>query len=587
MRRTAIGILALGAALLAALPAGAQFAPSPQVDLPPPPEAGTGVTPKPLVRSNRWMAAAANPLATEAAAAMLRAGGGAIDAAIAAQLVLGLVEPQSSGLGGGAFLVHWSAADRTLSTLDGRETAPAAATPTLFQTAAGDPMGLLDAMVGGRSVGVPGVPRLLEAAHRRFGRLPWPTLFAPAIRLAEQGFAVSPRLAAQIAGDAPRLPRDPASAAYFLPGGAPLAAGAILRNQPYADTLKTLRDDGADAFYRGPIAADIVSAARNTRNPGLISLDDIARYEPVWRDPVCAPYRAYEICGMGPPSSGGVAVAQILGLLEGHDLAKLGPRDPQAWRLIGDASRLAFADRDAYVADPAFTPQPTAGLLARDYLTERAKLLDGERAIAPPVAGRPKFSHARLYAPDSALEFAGTSHLSIVDAFGDVVSMTTTIEAGFGSRLMVRGFLLNNELTDFSFRSHKDGVPVANRVEPGKRPRSSMAPTIVLKDGRPALAVGSPGGSQIIGYVAKTLIAHLDWGMDVAAAAAFPNALNRQGPFELEKGSGAENLAEPLRALGFEVVTGDLTSGVQAISISPDGLIGGADPRREGVAIGE
>jgi gamma-glutamyltranspeptidase/glutathione hydrolase len=580
--RTAAALLSL--ALLTSQ-AAAQFAPQTSDALAP--EMATGLKPKPLVTSKRWMVAAANPHATEAAAEMLRAGGSAVDAAIAAQLVLGLVEPQSSGLGGGAFLIHWKATDRTLTTLDGRETAPAAATPTLFQNEAGEPLSFMDAVVGGRSVGAPGTPRLLEAAHRRFGKLAWKDLFAPAIRLAEQGFEVSPRLAAQIAEDAPRLARDPAAAAYFLPGGEPLKEGRRLVNRPYAETLKALRDGGANAFYEGPIAADIVSAVRNAQNPGVLAPDDLARYAVVEREAVCGAYRVYQVCGMGPPSSGGIAVAQILGLLEPIDFKALGPDSPKAWRMIGDASRLAFADRERYLADPAFVPQPTKGLLARDYLAERAGLLEGDAALKDAPAGSPKWSHAMNYAPDPAIELPGTSHLSIVDEAGDVVSMTTTIEAGFGSRLMTHGFLLNNELTDFSFRSHRDGVPVANRVEPGKRPRSSMAPTIVLKDGKPVLSLGSPGGSQIIGYVVKTLIAHLDWGMDVGEAAALPNMLNRSGPFELEKGTAAEKLADPLKALGFETRISDMTSGVQAIAISPEGLTGGVDPRREGLAVGE
>ncbi|MGA0534051.1 gamma-glutamyltransferase [Hansschlegelia sp. KR7-227] len=580
MRRIALA-WCFAAAFAAAVPALAQEAPKPA------PEIASPAAPKSAVRSKRWMAAAANPLAAEAAAEMLRAGGSAVDAAAAAQFVLGLVEPQSSGLGGGAFLVHFNAASGELTTLDGRETAPAAATPTLFQDDRGEPLAFMDAVVGGRSVGVPGTPRLLEAAHRRYGKLAWGRLFGPALKLAEEGFEVSPRLAAQIAEDAPRLGRDAAARAYFLPGGTPLAAGSRITNRAYARTLAALRDGGADAFYAGPMAAEIVAAVRNAENPGVLSVDDLARYAIVERPPACAPYRAVEICGMGPPSSGGIAVAQILGMLANSDLAALGPKSPEAWRLIGDAQRLAFADRERYVADPAFVPQPTAGLVARDYLDRRARLLTGGRALEKAEAGEPKFSHAGRFAPDTAIELPGTSHLVVVDAAGDVVSMTTTIEAGFGSRLMVRGFLLNNELTDFSFRSHKDGAPVTNRVEPGKRPRSSMAPTIVMKDGRPVFAVGSPGGSQIIGYVAKTLIAHLDWGMDPAAAAALPNMLNRRGPFELEKGTEAETLAEPLKALGFEIKLDDMTSGVQAIAIGPDGLTGGADPRREGVAIGE
>ncbi|GLK54776.1 gamma-glutamyltranspeptidase/glutathione hydrolase [Methylopila capsulata] len=576
--------LALLLALIAVSPAAAQDAR--QAPDGAPPEIATGFAPKPLVRAQRFMAATANGHATAAAVAMLRAGGSAADAAIAAQLTLGLVEPQSSGLGGGAFAVVWSAAEKRLATFDGRETAPAAATPTLFQDERGEPLSRLEAVIGGRSVGTPGTPRLLERLHQRAGRLPWAELFGPALRLAEKGFAVSPRLAAQIADDAERLARIRATAAYFLPGGRPLRAGETLRNPAYAETLKALRDGGADAFYEGPIAADVVQAVRFApTNPGLLAAGDLTRYQVVERDAVCAPYRIYEVCGMGPPSSGGIAIAQILGMIEPTDIAGLGPASAEAWRLIGDASRLAFADRERYVADPAFTPQPTRGLLARDYLAERARLLSGPRALDQAPAGRPKFSHA--FVDGAALDLPATSHLSIVDAEGNVVSMTTTIEAGFGSRLMARGFLLNNELTDFSFRSHRDGVPIANRVEPGKRPRSTMAPTIVLKGGRPLLALGSPGGSQIAGYVAKALVARLDWGMDIAQAIALPNLVNRFGPFELEAGTSAEALAPALQALGFRTVATDLTSGTQAIEITPEGLLGAADPRREGVAGGD
>lgn len=562
----------------------------PQIAAPerPAPEIATGLTPKPLARAARWMAATANPRATEAAAEMLKAGGGAVDAAIAAQLVLGLVEPQSSGLGGGAFALVWDAPARRLTTFDGRETAPASVTPTLFQDARGEPLTFLDAVIGGKSVGVPGTPRLIEAMHRRAGKLPWRALFAPAIRLADDGFIVSPRLAGQVAEAAERLARIPATQAYFLPGGQPVKAGDRLKNPAYAETLRALRDGGAHAFYEGAIAADIAAAVRDApTNAGGMTTDDLARYQVVEREPVCTPYRAYEVCGMGPPSSGGIAVAQILGMIEPADIAALGPESPDAWRRIGDASRLAFADRDRYVADPAFVPQPTAGLVARDYLAARARLLESSRALPSVEAGAPRFSHALNLAPGTALDLPSTSHLSIVDADGGAVALTTTIESGFGSHLMARGFLLNNELTDFSFRTHKDGAPIANRVEPGKRPRSSMAPTIVMRDGAPAFVVGSPGGSQIIGYVAKTLVAWMDWGMDPAAAAALPNMLNRNGPFELEKGTRAEGFADALKALGYETRVTEMTSGVQAIAIGPDGLSGGADPRREGVAIGE
>ncbi|TDK43865.1 gamma-glutamyltransferase [Antarcticimicrobium luteum] len=538
---------------------------------------------RPVVAEN-WMIAAANPHAVEAGAAVLGAGGSAADAMIAAQAVLGLVEPQSSGLGGGAFLVWYDAASAELTTLDGRETAPLSAAPTLFQDDQGEPLTFFDAVVGGRSVGTPGTPALMAEAHRRWGRSPWPGLFHDAIDLAEQGFPVSPRLAGLIAGDAERLARFPETAAYFLPGGAPLAEGQTLRNPAYVDTLRQLAGQGAEAFYAGPIAADIVQAVQTAPgNPGVLSQTDLALYQVRERPPVCVSYRAHEVCGMGPPSSGALTVGQILGMLETRDLP--GPQDPEAWRMIGDASRLAFADRGRYIADADFVPMPTKGLVDPAYLAERATLLDGDDALPEVAPGTPKFDHALNWADDAAIEFPSTSHLSIVDSRGNVLSMTTTIENAFGSRLMVRGFLLNNELTDFSFRTHRDGTPIANRVEPGKRPRSSMAPTIVMKDGRPVLALGSPGGSRIIGYVAQAVIAWLDWGLDVQQAVALPHAVNRFGPYDLEAGTAAEALQAPLETLGYEVRIRDLNSGLHAIEIG-DTLKGGADPRREGIAMG-
>ncbi|MFK8250609.1 gamma-glutamyltransferase [Ancylobacter terrae] len=580
MRRFAI-LLVLG---LLATPATAQQAADALA-----PEGATGILANPPVTARHWMVAAANPLAAEAGAEMLRAGGNAIDAMVAVQLVLGLVEPQSSGLGGGGFLVYWDAAARRLTTFDGRETAPMAATPTLFQDANGEPLKFLDAVIGGRSVGTPATPRLLETVHRRFGRLAWGRAFAPAIRLADEGFDVSPRLAGLIAAEAASLARFPPTRAYFLDAeGKPRSAGSRLANPAYAATLRLLAEQGADAFYSGPLAGDIVRTVREAPgNPGVLALEDLAAYRVKEREPVCAPYRGLDVCGMGPPSSGALTVGQILGLLQPYDLKALGASSVESWRLIADASRLAFADRERYMADSDFVPMPTRGLLAPDYLAARAALLRGDDALPEVAPGTPKWDHAQRQADDESLELPSTSHISIVDAEGNVVSMTTTIEAGFGSRLMVGGFLLNNELTDFSFRTQKDGVPIANRVEPGKRPRSSMAPTLVMKDGRPLLALGSPGGSQIIGYVAKTLIAHFDWGMDIGAAIAAPNILARFGPVEIEQGTPAEGLAPGLKALGFDVRSGPMTSGVQAILIGDGVLTGAADPRREGAVIGD
>lgn len=539
------------------------------------------------VEARDWMVSVANPLAAEAGARVLRAGGTAADAMVAVQAVLGLVEPQSSGLGGGAFLLWRDGTTGEITTLDGRETAPLAATPRLFQDEAGEPLQFYDAVVGGRSVGVPGTPALMEAAHERWGRADWAGLFDDAIALAEEGFAVSPRLSIMVAGDAIRLSRFGPTRDYFLSDNSLLEVGERLRNPDYAETLRRLASEGAAAFYGGEIARDIVETVRGAQgNPGVMTETDLAIYRVKERAPVCVAYRAYEVCGMGPPSSGGLTVGQILGMLEPFDLAAMGPESPEAWRLIGDASRLAFADRGRYMADDDFVPVPIKGLIAKDYLERRAQLLRGDDALPEVAPGRPAFDHALNLADDESIEFPSTSHISLTDRYGNVLSMTTTIENAFGSRLMVRGFLLNNELTDFSFRSHEDGVPVANRVEPGKRPRSSMAPTIVLKDGAPVLILGSPGGSRIIGYVVKAIIAHLDWKMDVQQAVSLPNMVNRFGVFDVEAGLVSPRLTAELEAMGYEVSARPMVSGLQAIAIG-ETLRGGADPRREGIALGE
>ena len=534
-----------------------------------------------------WMIAAANPLAVEAGARVLREGGSAADAMVAVQAVLGLVEPQSSGLGGGAFLVWYDAESGELTTLDGRETAPLAADPRQFQDDAGEPLGFFDAVVGGLSVGTPGTPKLMEEAHRRWGRANWPGLFEEAIKLAEDGFTVSPRLAELVAGDSERLQRFPDTAGYFFPEGTAIAAGDRLTNPDYAETLRLIAEGGSRAFYTGVIAEEIVATVRGAEgNPGRLSTADLALYQVKERPAVCAAYRAHEVCGMGPPSSGALTVGQILGMLDSYDLATLGPDSAEAWRLIGDASRLAFADRGRYMADTDFVPVPVAGLVAPDYLASRAELLAGDDALPEVAPGAPEWDHAMRLADDESIEFPSTSHISIVDADGNALSMTTTIENGFGSRLMAAGFLLNNELTDFSFRSHSDGVPIANRIEPGKRPRSSMSPTIVMSEGTPSLVIGSPGGSRIIGYVAKAIIAHIDWGMDVQQAVAMPHLVNRFGAYDLEEGSSAAELEAPLSELGYEVNVRGLNSGLHAIAVG-ETLQGGADPRREGIALGE
>ncbi|MCH2164479.1 MAG: gamma-glutamyltransferase [Marinovum sp.] len=540
-----------------------------------------------VVEADRWMVSAAHPLAVEAGADVLRAGGTAADAMVAVQTVLGLVEPQSSGLGGGAFLVWYDAASGTLTTLDGRETAPLAVTPTLFQKDDGTTMGFWDAVIGGRSVGTPGTPRLLQDAHNRWGNQDWAELFDPAIAHAEMGFTVSARLAASIERGAERLQTFAPTADYFLPGGIALQAGETLINPDYADTLKRMAAGGADVFYTGPIAQDVVDTVQTAAgNPGVLSTTDLELYRVIERAPVCVPYRELDVCGMGPPSSGALTVGQILGLLDRYDLAAMGPADPEAWRLIGDASRLAFADRGRYMADQDYVPMPLTGLTAPAYLDSRSALLSGESALEEVAPGTPEWDHAMLWADDTSLELPSTSHISIVDAYGNALSMTTTIENGFGSRLMVRGFLLNNELTDFSFRTHRDGLPIANAIAPGKRPRSSMAPTIVMADGTPRLVIGSPGGSRIIGYVAKSIIAHVDWGMNVQEAVSLPHLVNRFGRYDIEDETTALDLNTALQKMGFETRATGLNSGLHAISVG-EALTGGADPRREGIALGE
>lgn len=539
------------------------------------------------VEAKNWMIVAAHPLAVEAGARVLAGGGSAADAFIAAQAVLGLVEPQSSGIGGGGFLIWYDNDSGTLTTLDGRETAPLAATPRLFQAQDGTPLGFFEAVVGGRSVGVPGMPALMEEAHRRWGRSNWSGLFQDAIRLADKGFVVSPRMAMMVARDAERLAEFPATASYFLPEGQPVAEGSVAVNPEYARTVALLAREGAAPFYTGEVAREIVRKVRSVQdNPGLLDMSDFAIYSIKERPAVCLVYRGRDVCGMGPPSSGALAVGQILGLLEPYDLAGLGPQSADAWRLIGDASRLAFADRGRFVADSDFVPVPVEGMLDKTYLASRAELLAGDSALAEAAPGTPEFDHSFLQADHFGQERPSTTHISIIDAYGNALSMTSSVENAFGSRLMVSGFLLNNQLTDFSFRSHDNGAPIANRAEPGKRPRSSMSPTIVLDDGKPVLVLGSPGGSRIINYVAKTIIAHLDWGLDVQQAVSLPHLVNRFGAYDVEADTAAEGLVGALSDMGFEVTTRPLTSGLHAISVG-DNLRGGADPRREGLALGD
>ncbi|MFO2462301.1 gamma-glutamyltransferase [Pseudomonas sp. 15FMM2] len=577
-------------------------------ELPPAPELGSGYRTDLSVRhAERHMAAAANPLAAEAGRDILRQGGSAIDAAIAMQAVLTLVEPQSSGIGGGAFIMLWDG--KQVRAYDGRETAPAGATANLFLNADGSPMTFPQAQIGGRSVATPGVLRALKMAHEQSGRLPWAQLFEPAIRLSEQGFRISPRLHSLIAADR-YISQSPEMKAYFLNAdGTPKAVGTLLKNPALAHLLERIAKEGPDALYHGAVAEEIARKVQGHRNAGSLSLSDLAGYRAKERAPLCTDYKRWQVCGMPPPSSGGVAIAQILGTLQALEardprwaLAPLKPLKaatpaglepaPEAVHMIAEADRLAYADRAQFIADADFVPVPVAGLVAPAYLASRAALI-GERSMGVAKPGQPAGIEV-AYAPDRSPLRISTSQVVAVDDLGGAVSMTTTIEAAFGSHVMVQGFLLNNQMTDFSFIPQEHGQRVANRIEPGKRPRSSMAPTLVFdrQTGELLAAVGSPGGSQIIEYVSKSLVAMLDWGLDPQAAISLPNFGSRNGATELEQGLFSAQLKQALKDKGHALSEIDMTSGTQAIVRVRDARgkaawSGGADPRREGEALGD
>ncbi|WP_289329348.1 gamma-glutamyltransferase [Pseudomonas sp. 'CRE Jenny 4'] len=581
---------------------------TPVNEQPPAPELGSGYRTDLSTRhAERHMAAAANPLAAEAGREMLRQGGSAIDAAIAMQAVLTLVEPQSSGIGGGAFIMLWDG--HNVQAYDGRETAPAGATERLFLKADGTPMAFTDAQIGGRSVGTPGVLRALEMAHQKSGRLPWAKLFEPAIRLSEQGFAISPRLHSLIATDR-FIAQSRDMAAYFLNAdGSPKATGTLLKNPALAAVFKRIAKEGPDALYQGSIADEIARKVQGHRNAGSLSQADLKSYTAKQRAPLCTDYKQWKVCGMPPPSSGGIAVAQILGTLQALEtrtprlaIAPMTPvksaspaglePTPEAVHLLAEAGRLAFADRALYVADADFTPVPVAGLVAPSYLAQRATLI-GERSMGIAKPGQPAGIQV-AYAPDRSPLRISTSQVVAVDDQGGAVSMTTTVEAAFGSHVMVQGFLLNNQMTDFSFIPAENGQPVANRVQPGKRPRSAMAPTLVFdrNSGELLATVGSPGGSQIIEYVSKSLVAMLDWKLDPQAAISLPNFGSRNGATELGAGLFSPALKQALKDKGHALSEIEMTSGVQAIVRTRDAqgkvtLSGGADPRREGEALGD
>ncbi|CAN1722901.1 gamma-glutamyltranspeptidase / glutathione hydrolase [Hyphomicrobium sp. 1Nfss2.1] len=554
------------------------------------PEGDTGLQSHALAKTKRHMIAAANVHAAEAGREMLRAGGSAIDAAIAAQLVLNIVEPQSSGIGGGAFLLYWDSKNSELKSFDGRETAPAAARPDRFLVE-GKPMPFNTAVLSGLSIGVPGVVRLMEDVHAKYGKLPWAKLFEPAIRLAENGFRISPRLHLLL-----RLqnPDDfvPAARAYFFTStGSPLPIGHELRNPQLAETLQAIAAGGAKAFYEGPIAEAIVKAVNSAPiAPGGMTLDDLKNYQAKERPPLCVTYRTYEVCGMGPPSSGGLTVAQTLKLLEPFDLGK-GPGDAlnaRAVHTVAEAEKLAFADRNRYIGDPDFVSVPE-GLLDDAYVAQRRALIKPDSAATKPAPGEPPGLKRQSFGVDATIERSGTSHISVIDDAGNALSMTTTIEGAFGSHNWAAGFLLNNQLTDFSFVPvDADGRPAANAVGPGKRPRSSMAPTIVFDTERHVTAVlGSPGGSRIILYVLKTLIGLIDWGLDAQQAADLLNFGSQGSVLELEPDWSTVPLSLTLKPIGHTIVPSMMNSGVHILTRREGHIEGGADARREGAALGD
>ncbi len=536
------------------------------------------------------MIAAANPHAAQAGLDMMRAGGSAVDAAIATQLVLGLVEPESSGIGGGAFMLVYNPKTRKTTSFDGREMAPATATPTMFLDAKGEPRAHFDPIPGGLSVGIPGVVKMLWLAHQKYGKLPWAKLFEPAIKLSEEGFPVGPKMVRQIkamasrAGDMPDIKSH-----FFHADGTPLNEGETYKNPDYAQTLKIIAEQGPDGFYKGPVAQAIVDAVHNApKNQGGMTLADLEGYQAKERAPVCGDYRQYHLCSMGPPSSGGIAVLQILGMLQRFKSDELTPGTVSGAHLFAQASRLAYADRAQYLGDPAFVDVPVRGLTDKTYVASRAALIDPTRDMGTAVAGNPPEKHAAL-SPQVSPVLHGTSHMTIVDDSGEVVAMTTSVEFIFGAEIFAKGFLLNNTLTDFSFQPVRDGKPVANAPAPGKLPLSAMSPTIVFdSDNRFLVSVGSPGGPAIIDYVAQTLVGILDAGMSPKEAVAMPKELNMNGVTLLEKSPGADALAAALTAMGHTVQVPRVEgSGLHGIMRVKNGYVGAADPRRDGIALGD
>jgi gamma-glutamyltranspeptidase/glutathione hydrolase len=539
---------------------------------------------QPVVAENMGVTSSADPRVTDAGMEMLRQGGSAADAAMAMMLTLTVVEPQSSGIGGGGFLLYQDNAKGILSTINGRETAPAAATSDRFVGPDGKPLGFLEAFQGGRSVGVPGNVQLMAQAYQKWGKLPWATIFKPAIRLSQKGFIVNKTLESRLATIQGLWPNFDEARTTYWRDGKPLKAGMTFKNPKLAATLALLAKKGPDAFYTGPIASQIVHAVTTSKlSPGDMTMTDLAQYRAKEQQAVCAPYRVYVVCGMAPPSSGATTVLQILGTLQRFDLKAMGKDSPQSWYLIGQAMQLAYADREKYLGDDAFINVPVAGLLNPEYIKERSALIDPEKARADYPAGNPPGAAPRTAAISS--EVAGTTHFTAVDKNGNIANMTSTIEGPFGSQLMAGGFFLNNELTDFTFAPEKDGAPVANRVVGGKRPLSSMAPTVVFdRDGLAVLALGSAGGKRIIMHVTKTLIGVIDFGLPLQQAIDLPNIYFGGGGLEVEQNSMLSAMADGLGKFGQKVRPVDLGSKVNGAQRIGDSWTGAADPRSEGTS---
>ena len=539
------------------------------------------------VVADEWMIVTANAYASIAGAEILSKGGTAADAMVAAQSVLGLVEPESSGLGGGGFLVWYDSKTKKITTLDGRETAPLKSKVSQFQNKEGESMEFFDAVVGGLSVGTPGMPALMYEAQKRWGNQKWEELFTYSINLSENGFLISNKLASSVERDRERLKVFKLTRDYFFPDNISLKKGDTITNPAYGNTLKKIAVLGINEFYAGSIADDIIDTVKNAEKKGFLDKEDLNNYRVIERKPVCIDYKDYDICGMGPPSSGGIAVAQVFKILENFEIRSLNYSDPILWQIVGDAMQLAFADRGLYLADSDFTYVPITELIDVDYLEKRANKITVGKKTDDISAGNPITEITISYAKDISIELPSTTHISIVDKYGNALSMTSSVENAFGSRLMTNsGFLLNNQLTDFSFQHEINGKLIANRLEPGKRPRSSMSPTIVLKDGSPVLVIGSPGGSNIIGFVVNAIIGFIEWDLNVQEIVSMPHAINKWGKYEIENSIYANDLEKNLSLMGYETKIRNYFSGLNAIYIG-DKLEGGSDPRREGIALGD